>query len=93
MEVLIGSACVQFTSQTPASGNVEDLHELMRLQDGFECNRESSLRRFQLAKQLSDTDIVPSKLLPWISLSSPKLEYLSQSNKNSGIGTGEFHML
>ncbi|GAW00843.1 CDC14-domain-containing protein [Lentinula edodes] len=68
MEVLIGSACVQFTSQTPASGNVEDLHELMRLQDGFECN-------------------LPSKLLPWISLSSPKLEYLSQSSKNSGIGT------
>ncbi|KAJ4472911.1 cell division control protein 14, SIN component-domain-containing protein [Lentinula edodes] len=68
MEVLIGSACVQFTSQTPASGNVEDLHELMRLQDGFECN-------------------LPSKLLPWISLSSPKLENLSQSSKNSGIGT------
>ncbi|KAJ3932202.1 MAG: cell division control protein 14, SIN component-domain-containing protein, partial [Lentinula lateritia] len=63
MEVLIGSACVQFTSQTPTSGNAEDLHELMRLQDGFECN-------------------LPSKLLPWISLSSPKLEYLSQSSKN-----------
>ncbi|KAJ4471672.1 cell division control protein 14, SIN component-domain-containing protein [Lentinula lateritia] len=68
MEVLIGSACVQFTSQTPTSGNAEDLHELMRLQDGFECN-------------------LPSKLLPWISLSSPKLEYLSQSSKSAGIGT------
>ncbi|KAJ3847901.1 cell division control protein 14, SIN component-domain-containing protein [Lentinula lateritia] len=67
MEVLIGSACVKFTSQTPATGNVEDLHELMRLQDGFECN-------------------LPSKLLPWISLSSPKLEYLSQSSKSAGIG-------